>query len=117
DEVERQVLDLLSRPKVLYRLQRLAATEVSEQARQELAEDEAQLKELAGMYARREVTFAEYKEARGIIEERVKNSRALVVSTTPRVLRGLLAGDVHAGWERLTPAGKRDVIQALIPGY
>lgn len=117
DEVERQVLDLLSRPKILHRLQRLATTEVSDQARQELAEDEAQLKELAGMWAKREITFAEYTEARGIIEKRVKESRALIVSATPRILRGLLADDVHAGWERLTPADKREVVLALIPGY
>lgn len=117
DEIERQVLDLLSRPKILHRLQRVATTEVSEAARQELAEDEEQLKELARMWAKREITFAEYREARSLIDERVKASRALVVSATPRILRGLLAGDVRAGWERLTPADKREVILALIPGY
>jgi site-specific DNA recombinase len=117
DEVERQVLDLLSRPKILHRLQRVATTEVSETARQELAEDEQQLKELARMWAKREITFAEYREARSLIDERVKASRALVVSATPRILRGLLAGDVHANWERLTPANKREVILSLVPGY
>lgn len=117
DEVERQVLDLLARPKILYRLQRLATTEVSDQARQELAEDEAQLKELASMWARKEVTFGEYREARGIIEQRVKESRALIVSATPRILRGLLADDIQAGWARLTPADKREVVLSLIPGY
>lgn len=117
DEVERQVLDLLSRPKILHRLQRVATTEVSESARQELAEDEEQLKELARMWAKREITFAEYREARSLIDERVKASRALVVSATPRILRGLLAGDVHANWEQLQPADKREVILSLIPGY
>jgi DNA invertase Pin-like site-specific DNA recombinase len=117
DEVERQVLDLLSRPKILHRLQRVATTEVSEAARQELAEDEEQLKELARMWAKREITFAEYREARSLIDERVKASRALVVSATPRILRGLLAGDVRANWERLTPAYRREVILSLVPGY
>lgn len=117
DEVERQVLDLLSRPKTLHRLQRIATTEVSETARQELAEDEEQLKELARMWAKREITFSEYREARSVIDERVKASRALVVSATPRILRGLLADDVQAGWKRLAPADKREVILALIPGY
>lgn len=116
-EVERQVLDLLSRPKILHRLQRVATTEVSEAARQELAQDEEQLKELARMWAKREITFAEYREARTVVDERVKASRALVVSATPRILRGLLADDVKAGWERLQPADKREVILALIPGY
>jgi site-specific DNA recombinase len=117
DEVERQVLDLLSRPKILHRLQRLATTEVPDQARQELADDEAQLKELAGMWARRQITFGEYTEARSIIEKRVKESRALIVSATPRILRGLLVDDVHTGWERMTPTDKREVVLALIPGY
>lgn len=117
NEVERQVLDLLSRPKVLHRMQRLATTEVSEQAREELAEDEEQLKELARMWAKREITFGEYTEARSIIERRVKESRALLVSATPRILRGLLADDVRAGWERLTPAERREVVLALVPGY
>lgn len=117
DEVERQVVDLLSRPRILHRLQRLATTEVSDQARQELADDEQQLKELARMWAKREITFGEYTEARGIIEHRVKESRALIVSATPRILRGLLADDVRVGWDRLKPADRREVVLSLIPGY
>lgn len=63
------------------------------------------------------MTFPEYKEARGIIEKRIKESRALLVSRAPRVLRKLLAGDVAAGWEALAPVDKREVILALVPGY
>ncbi|MGW5272743.1 recombinase family protein [Streptomyces sp. NPDC004044] len=117
DEISRQVLDLLSRPKILYRLQRVATAEASDEARAELAADEAQLKELARMWARRDISFGEYTEARAIIEKRVKESRALIVSAAPRILRGLLAGDVRQGWERLTPAEKREIVQTIIPGY
>lgn len=116
-EVARQVLDLLTRRNVLHRLQRLTAMEVTDEARSELADDEAQLKELARMWARRDITFGEYTEARTIIEKRVKESRALIVSAAPRILRGLLAGDVHDGWQRLKPAEKREVVLTLIPGY
>ncbi|MFF0746570.1 recombinase family protein [Streptomyces sp. NPDC004111] len=117
EEVGNQVVDLLSRPKVLQRLQRVATTDVSDEARAELAADEEQLKELARMWARREISFSEYTEARGIIEKRVKESRALVVSVAPRILRGLLAGDVRAGWERLAPTEKREVLLTIVPGY
>ncbi|MFI1449065.1 recombinase family protein [Streptomyces virginiae] len=117
DEVERQVLDLLSRPTVLHRLQRLSTTEASDAARQELADDEEQLRELARMWARREIGFGEYTEARNIIDKRVKESRALVLASTPRVLRGLLAGDIKEGWQQLAPADRREVVLAIVPGY
>ncbi|MFC8896499.1 recombinase family protein [Streptomyces cinereoruber] len=117
-EVSAQVLDLLTKPRVLERLTALTTTNVTQDVRRELAEDEAQLKQLAGMWARKELTFAEYREARAIIETRVKESRALVHASAPRVLRTLLAGDVRKGWEGLTPAGKRDVVLTLLPnGY
>ncbi|WP_432020523.1 recombinase family protein [Streptomyces sp. 1222.5] len=117
DEVERQVLELLGKPRILEQLRTVADTATTDEARAELAADEAQLKELAGAYARREVTFAEYKEARGIIEKRVKESRALLTSRAPMVLRRLLAGDVAAGWGKLTPADRREVVLSLLPGY
>ncbi|MFD9519309.1 recombinase family protein [Streptomyces sp. NPDC059979] len=117
DEVERQVLELLGKPAVLEQLRHVADTETSADARAELAEDEAQLKQMAAMWARREITFPEYTEARRIVEARVKESRALIHSRAPRVLRALLEGDVTAGWGRLTPADKREVVLALVPGY
>lgn len=117
DEVEQQVLNLLSKPRVLEQLRSVADNNVSDAARAELAADEGQLKELAGAYARREISFAEYKEARGIIEKRVKESKALLHSRAPMVLRRLLAGDVAAGWQKLAPVDRREVVLALIPGY
>ncbi|WP_329340691.1 recombinase family protein [Streptomyces sp. NBC_01352] len=116
DEVESQVLELLGKPRILEQLRNAADTEVSDEARRELAEDEEQLKELARMYARREISFGEYREARSIIEARVKESRALLVSRAPLVLRRLLAGDVQSGWRDLPPADKREVLLALLPG-
>ncbi|WP_272257780.1 recombinase family protein [Streptomyces xanthophaeus] len=116
-EIERQILELLSKPAVLEQLRHVADTATTADARAELAEDEAQLKQMAGMWARREITFGEYTEARRIVEARVKESRALIHSRAPRVLRALLEGDVAAGWERLTPADRRDVVLALVSGY
>ncbi|WP_344629687.1 recombinase family protein [Streptomyces glaucosporus] len=117
-EVERQVLDLLTDPGILARMHALATAEGTEDARAELAEDEAQLKQLAGAWARKEITFPEYTEARKIIEARIRESRALLVSTAPRALRTLLAGDVVDGWRHLTPADKREIVLTLLPdGY
>jgi DNA invertase Pin-like site-specific DNA recombinase len=116
-EVQRQVLELLTDPKLLSRLRSLASSDTGRRARADLAADEAQLKELAGAWARREITFPEYTEARRIIDQRMKDSRALVTSHAPRVLRLLLADDVAAGWKRLEPAGRREVLLALTPGY
>ncbi|WP_326787847.1 recombinase family protein [Streptomyces sp. NBC_00151] len=117
DEVEQQVLGLLSKPRILQQLRSAADTETTTEARRELAEDEEQLKELSKMWARKEITFPEYKEARSIIDARVKESRALLTSRAPMVLRRLLAGDVKAGWGALVPADKREVVLALVPGY
>ncbi|MEW2254976.1 recombinase family protein [Streptomyces sp. NPDC047869] len=117
EEVEQQILQLLVRPNVLEKIRTVADTETTDEARATLAEDEQQLKQMAGMYARREITFAEYREARSIIEKRIKESRALLTSRAPRVLRRLLTGDVVAGWKELTPADKREVVLTVIPGY
>lgn len=116
-EVERQVLELLSLPRVLEQLRTAATAETTDEARRSLAEDEAQLKELAGMWARKEISLAEYREARTVVEARVKDSRALITSRAPRVLRRLLAGDVRDGWEQLTPADKRETALALDARY
>lgn len=118
-EIERQVLEALSDPRFLERVRTIATTVVTDEARRELAEDEAQLKQLAGMWARKQITFAEYTEARRIIEKRVKESRALIRSAAPRALRTLLgAEDARQGWEQLTPAGKREVVLMVVPaGY
>ena len=117
DEVERQVLDLLAQPRILEQLRSVADTETTDDARKELQEDEAQLKQMAAMWARKELSFVEYTTARRIVEQRVKESRVLLVSRAPRVLRKLLAGDVTEGWANLSPADKREVVQALVPGF
>lgn len=118
DEVQRQVLLLLGQDDVLRRLRMVADTELTDDARAELADDEEQLKVMAGMFARREITFPEYREGRSIIERRIKESRALLTSRAPRVLRRLLAvEDVAAGWEGLAPVDRREVVLALVPGY
>ncbi|MFD9398361.1 recombinase family protein [Streptomyces sp. NPDC060011] len=119
DEVARQILELLGQPVVLQRMRMVADTEATDESRAELAQDEEQLKLMAGMFARREITFPEFQEARKIIETRIKESRALLTSRAPRVLRRLLSSseDVAMGWAGLTPVDKREVVLSLVSGY
>jgi site-specific DNA recombinase len=117
-EVERQVLAYYGRPEVLVKLRGTYAADTVDSARVELAADEQQLKELAGLWARRELTFPEYTEARQIIAARVKESRALVSSALPPVVRALIeSGDTAAAWEESTPYQRREITRAVLPGY
>lgn len=118
EEVERQVLEYLTDPAVLARLRSAYSSTSVKEARAELAADEQQLQQLAGMWAKRELSFAEYGEARRIISDRIKASRALVTASLPQTVRLLLAeDDVREGWAKLLPAARRDVVLALVPGY
>lgn len=112
-EVERQVLDVLSQPHVIERLRWNMERADAATLRAELAEDDQQLRELAGMWARREITLGEYRESRGIIEERTKRSKELLTAASPRLIRRLLADDPRVTWQGLTPEEKREAVLLL----
>jgi DNA invertase Pin-like site-specific DNA recombinase len=116
-EIERQILEYLANPQVISRMKGRFTEDSAAGARASLASDEEQLKQLAGMWARRELTFPEYSEARGIISERINESKALVTSVLPGVVRTLLVGDPVAGWADLEPIGKREVVRTIVSGY
>lgn len=119
-EVERQILEYLTKPGVLgvLRASLTASPEAGTSARDSIAEDEQQLKELAAMWARRDLTFPEYSEARKIIAARLEESQRTVVASLPGVVRNLLqSDDVTAEWAGLTPARRREVVRAIMPGY
>lgn len=117
-EVARQVVAFLKRPEVHERLAGTHSAGAVRTARTELAADERQLKELAAAWARNEITFAEYGEARRIIAERVASNKALVSAVVPPAVRTVLQSkDPSAAWEELTPKGKRAVVLAIVRGY
>jgi DNA invertase Pin-like site-specific DNA recombinase len=117
-EIERQVLDYLTQPRILDRLRTVSSTASTEQTRRQVAEDDEQLRTLAGMWARREITLAEYTEARRVIEARLREARAFLTAVAPGILRRLLAGDVAEAWGQLSPHDKRDVVLTILPdGY
>ncbi|NUQ95600.1 MAG: recombinase family protein [Streptomyces sp.] len=115
-EIERQLLAYLANPIVLARLRDAVSESSIATARADAAADELQLKELAGMWARRDLSFAEYQEARAIIAERLEQSRSLATSALPGIVRPLLA-DPAGGWAGLTAQGKREVAAAVTPGF
>jgi DNA invertase Pin-like site-specific DNA recombinase len=120
-EVKRQILGYLSNPAVLANLRDAAAgsPEAAGSARYSIAEDEQQLKELAGMWARREVTLAEYSEARRVIVDRIKQGQEAVTAALPSSVRAFLqSDDITSEWEAITPAQRRDLVRGLVPrGY
>lgn len=114
-EISRQVIAMLTQPRVLEQLRSASDSDSLAQARADLAADEQQLVEMAEAYAKRLLTFPEFMAARKIIDGRVKEAKALVTSSAPRVLRKLLEGDVAEQWENLPAAEKRLAVQALVP--
>lgn len=117
-EVERQTLDYLARPDVVEALAAAAAPSGAERARADLGADEDQLKVLARMWADKNITLAEYSEARAVIERRIEDARSLLASHVPTSTRALLAGDDLArGWRALGPAAKRDAVLTIVGGW
>jgi site-specific DNA recombinase len=113
--VEKLLLAYLQRPDVLEDIRSGMSSEAVERARGDARDDEALLQELAGLWASRAVTTAEYLHARKEIEERLSRSRLLVRAALPGAVRELVAGDVTTTWGRYLPAQRRDVAQAVLP--
>lgn len=117
-EIEGQILEFLS---IRSNIDRIAIAQEHvdvTKVRRELAEDEAQMKELAAEWAHKRLTLAEYREARAIIEARVEQAQGLLLVTAPRAVRRILnADDIAAEWEAFTPVEKRDLVLACVKGY
>lgn len=117
-EVSRQVLEYLSRPDVVRRMSEATSSRGADNARADIEEDEAQLKELSRMWAEKRITLPEYAEARRIIEQRLEDARDVVLSVVPdRVRKVFRAKDAAAAWEGLDPATKREVVRVLVKGW
>jgi hypothetical protein len=115
DEVSARVVKYLADPRVIKSLSAASSSESVDQARVEMAEDEAQLKELARMWASKQITMGEYTAARSVINQRLQDSRALVMGRAPGVVRSLIEGDPEQGWHRLEAPDKREVLMAIVP--
>jgi DNA invertase Pin-like site-specific DNA recombinase len=118
DEIADQILEYIGDPRMQGRIQGALRNVDAMQVRKEIGEDEAQLRELAGMWARRELSLIEYREARGVIHERIERARLTLMSSTPKALRRLVeSGDPRAEWDGFSPAARRDVVLSVVSGY
>lgn len=114
-EVARQVLDYITGPSMLSALARATAQEGVQRAGRSVAEDEAQLRELARMWAEKVITLAEYVDARRIIEGRLEASRVTARSAIPARLRSVVTDpNVREAWADLAPTVKRDVTRLVL---
>jgi len=114
-EIERQVLAFLSRDDVLDALSQGRTENAATHARESIAEDEAQLRELASMWANRQITLDEFASAREIIEERLSSAKTSLLNVVPERARAVMtAHDQRAAWEGLDPQGRREVAQAVL---
>jgi DNA invertase Pin-like site-specific DNA recombinase len=113
--VEALLLGYLSRPDVLADLRSATSSESTDRARTAVAADEAQLRELAGLWAARSVTTAEYMRARKDIEARLSRTKGLLHASLPGAVRDLVSEDVEDAWSRYVPAQRREVAQVVFP--
>lgn len=114
--VEGWILAYLGKPANLKALQAESATTNLERLRSDVKADEDQLRELAGMWAKRSITTAEYMAARKDIEERLSGAQQLIRGTLPGGVRALLtADDIQAAWHDMEPVDRRQVAQTVFP--
>jgi site-specific DNA recombinase len=109
-------------PRVLAELSRLDRTPTSRPAAGDIVSrergqwaDQTQLRDLARLWAHRNITFAEYTAARRVIEGRIEHSRVdLTAARAELALRLVGPGDPMTAWRALDGNGKRDVTLALL---
>lgn len=117
-EIEHQVLEYLSTPNVVQRLRAGMTSRNTSVLQAQVAEDQADLVELAADYAQRRITRAEWLAARAPFAERMNRARQLQLAATPATVRKVLqAKDIGVAWRGLEPADKRELTLALVEGY
>jgi len=114
--VEAWILAYLTKPANVAALRSETSSTNAERLRADIAADEAQLAELAGLWAEKMVTTKEYMTARQSIEKRLKDAQQIARSALPGGVRALLTGDdLEQSWDALGPAGRRDVARVIFP--
>jgi hypothetical protein len=114
--VERLLLGYLGRPDVVAALSEQRSSSNLASIRSDVKADEQQLRELAGLWASRSVTTAEYLAARKQIEKRLGSLQTLMRVALPGAVRSLLtAKDVTTAWERLEPRQRQEVAHVVFP--
>jgi site-specific DNA recombinase len=87
----------------------------SSRVRQELAEDEEQLRQLSRLWADKRITLDEFAEARKVIATRIEVSQRVLLTQAPPHIRRVFAADDHAtAWETLSADAKRELVTTLL---
>lgn len=115
EHVEDLLLAYLSRKDVLADLRAETSSANAKAIRREMEADEAQLRELAELWAQKSVTTNEYLTARKAIEARLSASEKVVRASLPGTVRQLLAGDVRQRWHRYDGGQRREVARVVFP--
>lgn len=116
DAAEVLLLAYLARPDVIESLTAATRNDSIARARKAVREDEAQLKDLATMWGRKDITMPEYLAARKEIDGRLEQWRGIVRQGVPGIVRELISADViEDRWETLTPTQRREVARVVFP--
>lgn len=114
-EAARQVLVYLTLPNVGAALRDANSQRGADQARLDLAADEAQLRELSRMWAEKQITLPEFAAAREVIQRRIDSARTVSLANVPASVRKVFeAGNHEATWETLDPPTKRQVTTLVL---
>lgn len=114
-EVERQVLAYLGRADVVAALTAGAGRVAVAETKRLLTADEADLRALARAHGNRQISLAEWLEARAPIEARIKTYEAALKAALPGQVRAFLAANDHgAAWGSLTPESKRELVRVVL---
>lgn len=110
--VEEAAIRLLTELSVSPKRPRTAATETAER---EIDEDQQQLKDLHDMWIAKEITTAQYRADKNIIDKRIRDNekRLIVKIKTPEAISDLIGPDARKKWATLTDERKNSVLRFL----
>lgn len=115
DEVRDQVLAFLARPDVLTALNAGSNRVAVDETRRLLDDDRAQLTELARAHGNKQISMAEWLEARAPIDQRVKTYEKALRATAPMAARAMLTeADPAAAWGAMSAEGRRQVARDIL---
>jgi len=111
------IIDYLSNPVTLAELNdaRHTGATVNETLRAEVRADEELLKDMAGMWGRREISTAEYTEARKSVAEHLATLTMQVRKYPSRQVQAMLDGDIAENWAGAANVHRREVARMVFP--
>lgn len=114
-EVEAQTLAYLARPDVVKALTDGVGKVAVAETKRLLKDDEDALRDLARAHGNKQISLAEWLEARAPIEARIKTYTGALRAVLPAPVRQVLGARDHAtAWKGLNPENRRELVRALL---